>query len=410
VYRRSVSRLLGPTFAALQVREFRILWAGTWLSFVAFFMSTIVQSVVAFELEGVNTAVGWVVFAQGIAMLTLSPIGGALADRLPKRRVIATGQSITALVFLTVAVLVASERIEVLYLAMGSLVMGATFSFLGPARQALVVDVVPEDRRGNAIALAQVANTGSRVIGPILAGLLLAWSAVGAAGAYALMAALYATGAALLLLLPKSRVRDGARAKPLFEDVWIGLRYVAERRRLRILLSFYTLVIMAGFPHVTLLPGLLENQLGRDAADVSTLFFIAAIGALSASLAVARVADSPKALLYFTGCGFLFAAGLLALAAAPSYLTANLSMLAVGAGSGGFQVMGSAIAAREADPQYIGRVLSLTMLAFAGFGLVGLPISALADRVGERAAMGGMGAAVCALVALLAVLSLRRSR
>jgi MFS family permease len=408
VYRGSVSQFWGPTFAALRVREFRILWIGTWLSFVAFFMSTIVQSVVAFELEGVNTAVGWVVFAQGIAMLILSPIGGALADRLPKRRVIATGQGITSLVFLTVAALVATERIEVLYLALGSLVMGATFSFMGPARQALVVDVVPEDNRGNAIALSQVANTGSRVIGPILAGVLLAWSAAGAAGAYAVMSVLYATGASLLLLLPKSRVREGARARPLFEDVFVGLRYVAGTRRLRILLSFYTLIIMIGFPHVTLLPGLLENELGHAAADVSGLFLAAAIGALSASLVGARVADSPKAPLYFTGSGLTFGVGLVALAAVPSYPGAILCMLGLGAGSGGFQTLGSAMAAREADPQYIGRVLSLTMLAFAGFGLIGLPVGILADRVGERPVMAGMGIVVCGLVGLFGVLSLRR--
>ena len=162
------------TFAAFRVRPFRILWFGTLLSFVAFFMSTVVQSVVAFELAGTNQAVGIVVFAQGVAMATLGPLGGAFADRWPKRRVIAMGQLVAASVFASIAALLAANAINLALLAGGSLVMGATFAFLGPARQALVVELVPEERRGNAMAISNVANTASRVIGPAVAGALSA--------------------------------------------------------------------------------------------------------------------------------------------------------------------------------------------------------------------------------------------
>ena len=80
------------TFAAFRVRNYRVLWIGTLASFVAFFMSTVVNSVVAFDLLHTNEAVGIVVFFQGIAMVLLGPLGGAYADRWPKRRVVACGQ------------------------------------------------------------------------------------------------------------------------------------------------------------------------------------------------------------------------------------------------------------------------------------------------------------------------------
>lgn len=394
---------LGSTFAALEYREFRILWIGTWLSFMGFFMSTIVQSVVAFELEGINTAVGSVVFAQGVAMMTLSPVGGALADRWPKRRVVAAGQMSTALVFVGLAGLVFTDQIRVLHLAVGSLVMGATFAFLGPARQALVVEVVPQERRGNAVALSQVANTGSRVLGPAMAGFFLASSGFGgAASAYLAMAALYLSSAVLLVFLPKSRVPVGAK-RPLGADVLEGFRYVARTPRLRTILVFYTLVIMFGFPHVTLLPGLLENQLGREAADVSVLFLTSAVGALSASLSLARFADSAHGSTLFALMGGVFGVSLFALSAAPSYLAAAVAMFFIGAGSGGFQALGSAVAVGESEPALVGRVMSLTMLAFAGFGLMGLPIGALADLVGERSTLSGMSLAVCGLSIALAI-------
>ncbi len=397
----------GSTFAALAVRDFRILWVGTWLSFTAFFMSTVVNSVVAFELEGLNTSVGWVVFAQGITMMTLSPIGGAVADRLPKRRVVALGLVVTGSIFLTVSALVAFERIAVVFLAMGSLVMGATFSFQGPARQALVVDLVPTPLRPNAIALATVANTGSRVFGPALAGLFLVAGGAGPGVAYAWMAGLYFLSAALLILLPKSRIPENAEQRGLFDDVAIGLRYVAHTPRLRLLLLFYTLVIMAGFPHITLLPGLLENQLGREASEVSLLFASSAVSALASSLVAARLADSRRGLTYFAGSGLLFALSVLGLGAVPSFAWAFVAMFAVGLGSGAFQTLGSAVAVQEAEPQYVGRVLSLTMLAFAGFGLVGLPVGLIADHVGERETMIGMGLVVLGLIGMLAVGSTR---
>lgn len=391
------------TFTALRTPPFRIVWIGTWLSFTAFFMSTVVNSVVAFELTGFNTAVGWVVFAQGWAMLMLSPVGGALADRLPKRRVVVGGQLVTTTVFASLALLYASGHIAVVFLAMAAFVMGLTFAFIGPARQALVVDLVPGSVRGNAIALSQVANTGSRVLGPSAAGLFLAWEAGGPAAAYAAMAGLYVVSAGLLALLPRSRVPEGAGERGLFEDVMIGLRYVAHTPRLRTILVFYTLVIMLGFPHITVLPGLVENQLGRDASEVPKLFTASALGAVAAALAAARIADSPRAPLYFVGAGALFGASLLGLGEVPSFEWAMVAMFGIGAGSGGFQALGAASAAHASDPAFIGRVLSLTMLAFAGFGIVGLPIGWLADQVGERQTMLGMGTTVLVLVVVLAL-------
>ena len=394
------------TFAALAVREFRFLWAGTWLSFMGFFMSTVVQSVVAFDLEGANSAVGTVNFAQGVAMLMLAPIGGALADRLPKRRVVALGQSVTALVFLALSYSVYSGQIQVAYLAIGSLVMGATFAFLGPARQALVVEVVPDEMRGRAVALSLVANTGSRVVGPALAGLFLAWGTGDATMAYVAMAMFYLSSASLLIFVGKSRVPP-ATNKALSADVVAGFRYVASRPRLATMLSFYTLIIMFGFPHVTLLPGFLENRLGHPATDISSLMLVSAVGAVGASLGLARFADSDRGSSLFGALGVLFGLALLGLANATTFGATMAAMFLLGVGSGGFQTLGTAAIINACEPVMIGRVMSLTMLAFAGFGLMGLPIGILADRISESATLNMMAVVVCGLSTALS-LNLRR--
>ena len=392
---------MAGTFSALRLRDFRVLWTSAVLSFLAFFMSTTVQSVVAFDLTGTNRAVGSVVAAQGLAMLVLGPLGGALADRVRKRRLIAAAQMVTAVVFLLLALALATGTIRVEFLALGSLVMGSTFAFIGPARQALTVDLVPAQGRGNALALTQVGHSASRVLGPTLAGLFLGWSLAGATGGYLAMAGLYTASVAQLALLPRSVVREGARDARLLADIGAGLRYVRAHRRLRLMLAFFVSVIMLGYPYVTVVPGLLEHALGRDAHAVGTLFGVSAAGALAASLAVARYADSRHALAIYTAMGVLFGASLVAVALAPTYLAALIAMVGVGAGSGGFQSLNAAVIVRETEPAYFGRVSSLSTLAFAGFGLMGLPVGVLADAIGERLALAAMGIAVCTVALAL---------
>jgi MFS family permease len=389
------------TFAALSVRDFRVMWAGTWASYIPFFMGTIVQSVVAFQLAGVNRAVGAVVFAQGVAMAALAPLGGAGADRWPKRRVLAATQGTTAATFGLLAALLAFDLLDLPLLAAGSFVTGVAISFLGPARQALAAELVPAELRGNAVALNSVPLTGSQVLGPAIAGLLLA-SPAGAVGAYGLMCALYSIAALSVVLLPRSKRRDGAHETHVLADLRDGLRYVATHRRLRLLVGFFVGVIMTGFSYITVLPGLVENELAHPAQAVSTFFFTSALGGLAVTFATARLADTRAALPLFVAMPLVFALGLAGLSAAPTYETAVAAILVVGIGFGGFQTLNAAVIVRAAEPAYFGRVFSLSMLAFAGVSLMGLPVGLLADAIGERATLLTLACTVLAIALLVA--------
>ena len=165
----------------------------------------------------------------------------------------------------------------------------------------------------------------------------------------------------------------------------------------RLLVLFFILVIFAGFPHVSILPGLVENVFGRSAAEVSELFVAAALGALMASVAVVRFGDAPIAHGVYACMAVLFGLSLLVVGVAPDYPWALAGMFGVGAASGGFQTLNGAVIARETEAHYIGRVMSLALLAFAGFGLMALPYGILADRVGERLTFMVMGSVVMAL-------------
>jgi predicted MFS family arabinose efflux permease len=389
------------SFAALAIRNYAILWVGSLGSFTAFFMSTVVQSIVAFELTGKNSAVGVVLLGQGLASAVLGPFGGAVADRISKRLINAVCQSVITIVFFSIGTLIALERIELFHLAAGSFVIGTMFAFMGPARQAWVVELVGPELRANAVALNQVALNAARIWAPALAGLMVAVAAIGAEGAYFAMGGLYAAVTLLLLLMPPSKPIPATADRSIFGDMIAGFRYVQHQPRLRWMLTMFFVMIVLGLSSMTVLPGLLENELGQDVEKIGIIQTVNAVGGLIASLLVASIAGSPKALKVYSGGALLTGAALVMTGLTPTFGFIFVPMLLTGIGTGAFQTLNGSVIVTEADPAYYGRVISLTSLAFSGFMLMGLPVGLAADRWGERPTLVALGVTVMLLVAVI---------
>ena len=156
---------------------------------------------------------------------------------------------------------------------------------------------------------------------------------------------------------------------------------------------------MAGFSYVTVLPGLVENELNRSAGSITLLLGVSAVGGLSASLYVASLADTPRARRVYTLMTLIFGISLAASGFAPTYLLLAVGMFGIGVGSGGFQTLNGALVSHMTEPAYFGRVISLTFLAFAASSVLALPIGIFADVAGERATLVTMGASVMVIVA-----------
>lgn len=393
-----VGRWWARTFESLQDHRFRILWIGTSLSFVAFMMSWTARSVVAFDLAGTNKAVGIVSLGSGLSMLIVGPMGGVLADRFSKRRLLLLGQSMVALVFLGIGVLILTDTITIVLLVVMTFAMGVAFSFTGPTRQAYVGELVPKAQLPNAAAVNQIPMTVSRVVSPLLAGVLIGIGAIGAGGTFLIMAGLFVFVLATLSRLPASRPREGPK-RSVTADLLAGLAHVRSRPRLRLLVLSFILLVMLGFPYQTVMPALLENELGHPARDIGFLLGISAAGGVVAAMGVASLAGSRWAWPVMFGMGIIFGGSLLLLAVMPTYGAALAMMVVIGFGSTGFQMLNNALQMSETDPAYYGRVMSLTMLAWGSQGLTSLPYGVLADAVGERAAIATMGVAVLGLLA-----------
>jgi predicted MFS family arabinose efflux permease len=246
------------------------------------------------------------------------------------------------------------------------------------------------------VALSQVALNASRIVAPLVAGLMLAVGFLGAAGAFLGMGALYVGAIVSTASLPPSRPPTGTN-RSVFGDIASGLGYVRSHSRLRRLVLSYVLVIMFGFTYVTVLPGLVENELNQKAESITLLLGVNAVGGLGASIGVASQADSKHARAIYTTMCLIFGLSLLAQGFAPNYALLAVAMFFGGLGAGGFQTLNGAIVSHITEPEYFGRVVSLTFLAFATSSIFALPIGFLADAVGERPTVWLTGGIVTAV-------------
>ncbi len=375
----------GSRFAAMQIPAYRRLWWGGIFIFLASQTQQVARGWLAYELTESNSALGGVIFGVGVSLLIATPVSGVVADRFPKRRIMILAQGVMGLAALGIALAVATDVIEYWMLVAASVVQGSGMSMLGPSRLAMTADLVERQALTNAIFLSNASVQATRVFGPVVAGLLIAIEPIGIGGVYFLGATLALLSVVSAAGLPPGNPRGSSGRTP-FGDMADGVNYVRKRPELTRLLTIGVLVVMFGFPHVTFLPGLIQDIYELDAWALGVLTGAAAVGAVSSSLFLANIAPKRLTALQFQA-GVMFAVSLAVFAAVPNYWGGLVIMAIVGAASSAYQAMNNSQALVIADVEYHGRVQSLLMLAFSGFGLMALPMGLLADAAGIRETM-----------------------
>lgn len=392
---------MSGTFAVFEHRDYRRLWSGSLLATTAFMMSFMLVPSVAFEITGSNAAAGLAQMGSGIGMFLVSPIGGVIADRMRKKPLVLVGQAVPALVILAAGVLILTDLITIPLLTTATLIMGLGFAFMGPARQAWVGELVPKESFPDAVALQQIAQNISQVVGPLFIAILVGtWLGIG--GTYLFMASLFVIVLPLTSSLPNTDPPDKER-RPIATELLEGVRYVWGDRRLRTLWLGFVGLVVCGFAFQTLLPGLLSEELDRPPTDVGVIFLALAVAGLVAAVPLASVIRTRWAWPTLLGTGLLMAVGFALLSMAPSYGLVIAAGVPLGMGRAGAMMLSNALLLSSAQPAYHGRVVSLAMMGFGSQSLLAPIWGLLADRIGVRqtlAVVGIVAASVTLLVAL----------
>ncbi|HSM65123.1 MAG TPA: MFS transporter [Ilumatobacteraceae bacterium] len=398
---------IAAAFTSLRIRDYRTLWWAGTLSFMAVQMQFLLRGVLAWDLTEREGALGLVYLCFGVALLISTPLGGVAADRLPKRRVLLVSQGALLAAAAGMGAVVVTDTVQFWMLLLAAITQGVAFGFLGPTRVAFTSELVGREQLGNAITLSILSMNGTRVFAPSLAGALAGIVFIGIGGAY-IVAAVFSLGAFVMLLRcpPGSEPRTTSKAKPLAEII-DGLRYVSSRPHLRRLVLSSFVIIMFGFNYVAFIPALVKGEFGLGDGAVGLIMSASSIGAVAVAVPLASRADGAGVWRLMVGSGIVFGAGVIALGLSPVYLLGVGIVAVIGAGTTGYQSLSNTIALNMTDDSHQGRVQSLMMLSFAGFGIAAAPLGFVAEAIGLRQTIGLMGTVTLATVVGYALLERR---
>lgn len=402
------------TFAALNDRHFRVLFAGTMFATFGYMMMMMVMAIVAYDLSGNNTAVGLIGSGVGLAML-LAPFGGVIADRVNRKRLIVLGQGGGAGMLILTGLLLAFDLMSLPLMFILMMVLGFTFVLMGPARNAFTADLVGPRLIGNAVVLNQLAHTWGQPFSPFIAAFALE-SFMGSGGTYMLMGALVSIGVFSMVIMPnrgkvakRAETTDGP-IQSVLRDIADGGRYVWRRPSLRLMLAVFVSAVVIGFLFRTLVPALLEEHLGHASTDMGPLLLVYGLASAAVSVFVAGAATTRWAWPVVLSMIALMGVGYLVLSQAQTYGGAMVAMALLGPGMQGPVMILQARVMMQTESAYYGRVMSFTMMSWGVQMLCGLPAGILADMLGEREVLAGTGllSFVVAVLATLGWLAVRK--
>jgi MFS family permease len=272
------------TFRALRHRNYQLFFAGQLISLVGTWMDQVAESWLVYRLTGSALLLGTVAFASQIPVFLLAPIGGAVADRADRRRILVGTQSSMMLLTFILAWLTLSHRVQIWHIVTLAALTGVVNSLDLPARQAFVVDMVSRGDLVNAIALNSSMFNGARVIGPALAGIIVA--AIGEGWCFFGNGISFIAVIVGLLLMRMERPRHSIEGSPL-ENIVEGFRFVATTGPIRALMLLLSLVSFTAMPYAVLMPVFADQILHGGPKALGFLMGCSGVGALCGALVLA---------------------------------------------------------------------------------------------------------------------------
>ncbi|HEX9040164.1 MAG TPA: MFS transporter [Trebonia sp.] len=400
----------GGAFSALSSRSYRIYLGGQSLANTGSWMQSIAQDWLIFSLTRSSTAVGVTIALQFGPMLLLGLYAGAVADRLPKRRILLTTQTLNALATGALAAVTIAGAVRPADVYVFALLAGAIFAFDVPARQAFVTDVVPEGRLRAAISLNAAVFQATRLIGPAIASLLIV--SAGTGWVFAVNAACYLGPTIGLLLLRPSDLQPAKAASRAPGAIREAVGYLWRRPNVLWTIFLVGMLGTFGLNFPIVLTAMAKSAFGGNASTYGLFNIVLGLG--SAAGAVLAGAGSRPKTRAIVASAALFGVLQGTAALAPDMAVFLSVLAAMGFVNLTCQAMANSAVQLAVEPELRGRVMGLYMLAFIGGSPVGAPIiGAITSHYGARAGMLVCGAvpvvAACVVAAALARGEGRRS-
>jgi predicted MFS family arabinose efflux permease len=393
---------LPAALRAFRHRDFRLFFSGQLVSLVGTWMQSVAQSWLVLELTNSAFRLGLVSALQFAPMLVLSFFAGALADRLPKRRLVLASQSVLFTQALVLALLVHLGHVQYWHVAVLALVYGIANTLDMPTRQAFIVEMVGRDDLMNAIALNSAMFNAARIVGPALAGLAIArW---GTAIAFYLNAASFVPVIVALLAVRAQGRPRAASGRSMADEIREGVRFALRTPRVALTMAMVLAVSGFLFNYNVLIPLYVRDVLGHGAQGLGLMMATLGIGALAGALALAILGRERPPVAALATPALLQAASTGVLAVVHSQSLAVPLLLLMGFCGILFMAGSNSTVQLTVPDELRGRVMSLHTLMFAGVTPFGaFLMGSVAQAGGVKTALlvsGGGG-----LISVLALLA-----
>lgn len=398
------ARGLRRTFAALHNRGFRHLWAGTMFMWCAGQFQSLGQGYLAYNLTGRAGLLGVISIGAGVPMLVLALFGGAIADRMQRKRLIQLFQGAEALIALVLAVSVITDTVTWYHILVASVVHGVLFAFMLPARQAIIPELVDRSEVTNAIGLNSAGQSAVVLAAPTISGGL--YELFGPAAVFLGMFVLQTTALVLTGMVPSDLRSSSRSAKAVLREVREGLGVIRQNRVVMVLLFMALVSSLVMLPFTQLLTVFVVEIYNREAGSLGLMSAIMGLGSLPGSLFVAHVGGRRRGVLLLAA-SFMSGATLLLMAAFPYFAAGAAIMLLMGLGASPQRALKESLAMDAVDDRYRGRVMSVLMLSIALSFWGVLPLGLAADHLGARTTLVIMGGIITAMT--LIVLATQRA-
>jgi MFS family permease len=387
------------TFAAFEIRNFRLFYLGQGISLCGTWMQAVGLSWLVLRLTHSGTQLGLVLAAQFLPVLLLGVWGGVIADRFNKRHILYVTQTLAGILALILGLLVVTHTIQIWMIYVLAATLGLVSVADNPTRQSFVIEMVGEEHVRNAVTLNSTLVNTARVIGPSIAGLLIATVGIGlcflinAASYIAVVVALYMMRSNELHTVPPSKRERG--------QIRAGLEYAWSVPKIRSTLIMMFIVGTFAYEFPVVLPLFATKTLHGDAATYSALTAAMGVGAIIGGIYTAGRANSRDTQLMWIAV--IFGIAIIATAISPTFLVAVIVMVVVGVLSVIFIALGNTTLQLTSAPQMRGRVMALWSIAFLGTTPIGGPIIGfISDNLTPRVglATGGVSAITAGALAL----------
>ncbi|MCD6599854.1 MAG: MFS transporter [Dehalococcoidia bacterium] len=388
------------TFSSLQVRDYRWYWASNVSGFFGFQMQLVARGWLIYNMTDSALLLGIVTAAWALPTLIIGPFGGVIADRVEKRNLILLNQTMTVLISLAITILIVIDAIQVWHLLAASILSGVIFSLNMPARQAIVPELVGEERLTNAIALNSSGMNVTKIVGPALAGILV--GVIGIPGVYMIITGCYAGTVLGMAKVPRTGITLRKEKRNVLSDIAYGFRYVRHHLTIRVLLILEFIVNFLGWPYMMLMPVFARDVFGRGASSLGLLMSAIGVGSLFGSLGLAYLGEFKRRGFFLLGLFFVFGVGLILFSNCETFNLALFSLLIVGGVSTASFALNNTLILGNVEHEVRGRVMSIYMMTWTAEAIGVLPLGALAEAKGVSFAVSLDGALLVLLTVIIA--------